>query len=72
MIVSSPPLDRCTYTPYSSYMNTNTAAQAANQTMTALVNSGMTVEQAAAYLVDRMIAERPELAAKVFAGLVAA
>lgn len=49
-----------------------TAAAAATQTVTNLVAKGMTPEAAAAHVVDRMLAERPELAAKVFLGLVAA
>ena len=54
------------------YIETTTAAQAASQTIANLVAKGMTLEAAASYLVDRMVAERPELAAKVFLGLVAA
>lgn len=53
-------------------MNTNTALAAATQTIARLVESGMTIEAATSYLVDRMVADRPELAAKVFLGLVAA
>lgn len=54
-------------------MNTNTTAtEAAADLVTRLVAKGMTVQAASAYVVERLIAERPELAAKVFAGLVAA
>lgn len=49
-------------------MNATTAAA---QVVTNLVAKGMTVEDAATYVVTRL-QERPELAAKVFAGLVAA
>ena len=47
------------------------ATAAAAQVLANLVAKGMTKEDAAAYIVERLT-ERPELAAKVFAGLVAA
>ena len=53
-------------------METTTAAQAASQTVANLVAKGMTTQDAANYVVNRMLTERPDLAAKVFAGLVAA
>lgn len=52
-------------------MNSNQNTAAAAQVVTNLVAKGMTTEDAAAYVVERLM-ERPELAAKVFAGLVAA
>lgn len=53
-------------------MNTNTAAHtAASDLVVRLVAKGMSTEDAATYVVTRLM-ERPELAAKVFAGLVAA
>lgn len=55
-----------------SYMNTNIAAAAASDLVARLVAKGMTTQDAANLVVTRMITERPELAAKVFAGLVAA
>lgn len=54
------------------YMNTNTAAHtAASDLVIRLVAQSMTADEAAAHVVERLM-ERPELAAKVFAGLVAA
>ena len=53
-------------------MNANTAAAAASDLVARLVAKGMTTQDAANLVVSRMINERPELAAKVFAGLVAA
>lgn len=49
-----------------------TATTAARQTIANLVAKGMTEQAAANYVVTRLINERPELAAKVFLGLVAA